>query len=359
VTAPDRPSSPLLVALLAALAFAPAGTTAQTRPAAAVGALPAAPHADGRPPAPAPQATPAEEEEVTVKTNLDRPAVWVADRVTYTIEITCRRGVDILVDDLSPDKLKLVGLEVVSSDTARQAGSGNVIRYEFRYVLTTYRVDVPTLTIGPLPVRYYARREGERPPDAAPAGTVRVPEAAIAFRSLLPDVQPSYPVRDSRPAAQRLLVYRILRPIGVGLIVLSIVPVGFMAIGLVRRVRQGRRSTVRRSLRQTRQAARAALEEVRAADAATADARRAAFARLDALVRHHLSDVCGVPTPGLTPAEITAVLGACASRMPVDLASSVLTSCELARYARPEFLPSADAWRDTLTQAEQVLAAGR
>src|SRR5439155_15737785 len=35
-----------------------------------------------------------ERADVTVRTWLDRTAIWVADRVTYTIEITCKRGVD-------------------------------------------------------------------------------------------------------------------------------------------------------------------------------------------------------------------------------------------------------------------------
>lgn len=324
-----------LVTLVAALAAAPARTSAQT------------------------PATQVEQGGVSIATAFDRPAMWVADRVTYTIEITCRPGVDILVDDLSRDKLKLTGLEVIGGDTARQTGTGDVIRYEFRYVLTTYRVDVPTLTIAPLPVRYYARREGDRPADAAPAGIVQVPGGAIAFRSLLPDDQPSYPVRDSRPVPPRLLMYRVLQPIGLGLILLSIVPVGLMAAGLVRRAREGRPRAAKRSPRETRQATRAAFDVVRAADPDTVDARRAAFARLDALVRAHITDVCGVPTPGLTPAEIEEVLQTCASSLPVELSASVLTSCELARYAPPELLPSADVWRDTLTQAEQVLAAGR
>jgi len=41
---------------------------------------------------------------------------------TYTIEITCQRGVDVLADDLSRDKLKLDGLEMVGGDVAGCVG---------------------------------------------------------------------------------------------------------------------------------------------------------------------------------------------------------------------------------------------
>ena len=36
--------------------------------------------------------------DVDVEAALDRSAMWVADRVTYTVLLTCRRDVDILAD---------------------------------------------------------------------------------------------------------------------------------------------------------------------------------------------------------------------------------------------------------------------
>ena len=305
----------------------------------------------------APQPASAAAGNISVKAELDRPAIWVADRVTYTVEITCRNGVDIVIDDLSREKLKLGGLDVVGSDNGRQADA-DAIRYAFHYVLTTYRVDVPTLTIAPLPVRYYVTRTGHSG-DSAPAGTVQVPAATVAFRSLLPDDQPSYQARDSRPVAARWLPYRVLAPVGLGLILLSVAPVVFLGLGLVRGTRWRRESGARRSTRQARQTARAALDEIRAAEPATAEARRAAFARLDALVRQHLADVCGVPAAGLTPSEMATSLDGAGTQVPPGLVVSVLTSCELARYAGAELRPSADVWRDTLPHAEEVLAAGR
>ena len=50
---------------------------------------------------------------------VDRPAMWVGDRITYTVTVTCPRGVDIVIDDLGRDKLKLTGLDVVGADSSR------------------------------------------------------------------------------------------------------------------------------------------------------------------------------------------------------------------------------------------------
>jgi hypothetical protein len=343
---------------LVALAAGAIPAAAQNR-VAPVNSRPPVTHAPDKPRVPASQAPSSEQADVTVQTRLDRPALWVADRLTYTIEITCRRGFDILVDDLSRDKLKLEGLEIVSSDSTRDAGQDEIIRHEFRYLLTTYRVDVATPRIGPMSVRYYVKRPGQRLEDSAPAGAVQVPAATVAFRSLLPDDQPSYDVRDSQPAAARPLAFRLLAPVGLGLIILSVAPVAVLVIALVRRSVEARRGSTRRSLRHARTEAREALEAVRATDPSSPEARRDAFLRLDALVRHHLADDWGVAAPGLTRPEIAASLASRASPAPAELVDSVLANCEVARYAPPAFLPGVEAWRETLARAEQVLGARR
>ena len=160
---------------------------------------PAAPSRAG-----AKQAVPAAPKKVDAQAQLDRTALWVGDRLTYTVNLTCQPGVDILADDLTPDKLRLDGLKVVGNDTDRQVEPGGLTKYRFRYYLTTYSVEVPTVTIGTLDVRYYVQRPGQRLEDAAPAGEVEVPAAAVAVRSALPDNQKSYAIRDARPP-QRVL----------------------------------------------------------------------------------------------------------------------------------------------------------
>jgi hypothetical protein len=295
---------------------------------------------------------------LAVTARVDRPAIWVADRLTYTVEIVCPRGIDILVGDLAREKLPLTGLDVVSADTSRRA-EGDVTRYAFDYVLTTYRVDVATPAIGSFPVRYYLARAGQRPEEAAPAGSVIVPPVVVAFRSLLPEDQAIYDVRDGRDIPQRWLPYRLLQPVGLGLVLLSAVPAAFVLVRLALGVRERRRATTRRSSRRQKQSARAAFDEVRATDATDPQARRAGFARLDALIRQHLSDVGGVAAMGMTPKEIEVALEPCASRIPIELVASVLESCELARYASPDLYPSPDAWREAVGHAEQLLSRGR
>ena len=294
----------------------------------------------------------AQPKDIEVRTSLSKTAVWVADRVTYTITIACNKGVDILADDLSKDKLRLDGLEVVGSEVDRTSAADDRTVYTFRYALTTYRVDAPELKIAPVAVRYYVKRTGQRLGESAPAGELQVPGAVVAFRSALPDGQQNYAIRDGREPAARRLRYAWLRPIGTALIVISIVPVGVAALAIARR---GRQRATPRSARQVRRGERERLEALQALDLSTPAARRDAYSRVNMLVRDHLRAVSGIDAAGLTAGEVQSVLGEHDGGVPLDLAARLLGSCDEARYAPPDRVPSADACRQAIDQAAQVL----
>ena len=292
--------------------------------------------------------------DVTVRTSLDQTAIFVADRVIYTIELTCNRGVEVLADDLSRDKLKTEGLEVIDSSTDRRSAADGATVYQFHYVLTTYRIDVATMTIAPLRARYAVRRAGQRLEDAVPAGDVQVPGAAIAFRSVLPDDQDPAGIRSDKPPPARPMRFALLQLIGIGLVLVAIVP-GLLAIAaLVRRIRRPR---VRRSARAVRHKEHTSLEAVRQMSVDSVEGRREVFTELDALVRAHLREVCGVPGASLTPREVPLALAVAGADVPGDLVASVLEACELARYGPPHAMPSAAACRDAVRGAETIIGA--
>src|SRR5207247_7582851 len=173
--------------------------------------------------------------------------------------------------------------------------------YRVEYVWTADRTDVPALTIAPLTVRYAVTRAGQRLEDAAPAGEVHVPGATIAFRSVLPDDQDLAGIRSEKPPHATLSWLAALEPVGIGLVIVSIVPALSAAAAFVRR---SRRPRVHRSVRAAPPRERAALEEVRRMAVGTVDERRDVFTELDTLVREHLREVCGVAGASLTPHEV-------------------------------------------------------
>jgi hypothetical protein len=295
--------------------------------------------------------------EVRVNASTDRPAIWIADRVTYTIEVTCPRGVDILSEDFDRDRLKLTGLEVVSADT-RRTDALDGVRYAFTYVLTTYRADVASPTIEGFPVRYYLTRPGQRAEDAAPAGTVMVPPVAIAFRSLLADDRAGYEIRDRRALPTASLPNGALLSLGAGLMLLSAAPLALLLARAARTAHTRRRAPAGRSMRHARQEAHAALAELRALDAADPGARREGFARLDSLVRDYVADAARVPARSMTAADLAGALDRGSSRIPPESLAAVLEACEVARFAPDRLQPSRADWDAALEQAERVTGDG-
>jgi len=294
------------------------------------------------------------EPDVTVRTSIDRTAIWVADRLTYTIELRCRRGIEVVADDLSRDKLKTEGLEIVSSESNRQSAADGATIHRYRYELTTYRTDAQTLKVAPLTVRYAVRRAGGRVEDAAPAGEVQVPGATVALRSVLPDDPDLSGIRSDKPKTARPLRFSALQPIGIGLVIVSAVPALLAIAALVRR---SRRPRVRRSPRAARQETRASLESVRTMDVHTPEARRELLSQLDTVVRDHLRDACGVSAASLTPHEVPFALAATSASVPATLVADVLATCEVARYAPTHDMPSADACRRAIEHVEEIVGA--
>lgn len=289
-----------------------------------------------------------------VTSSVDRTAIWIADRVVFTVEIVCAPGVDILLDDVAKEKLRANGLEAVSSDTSVTTDASDRTTHRIRYVLTTYRIDTASPSIEPMSVRYYARRPGERLQDVAPAGDVKVPGALLALRSTLPETQADFAIRDGRQAPPRRPLFARASQIGLALVVLSLAPAIAVAAAGVRRRTAGK--PVRRSARQARQDQRATLERLQALEVSTPEDRRRACEEIGAAVRSYVASHTHVPAAALTAAEIDAALSRAGGRVPRETVVSLLSTVDQARYQPAELSLSAEACRDAIASAEQVLA---
>lgn len=302
-------------------------------------------------------------DQVQARSSVDRTAIWVADRVTYTIDVVCAKGVDILLDDLAKEKLRVNGLDIIGSDSTATTDANDRTTHRLRYIMTTYRVDVPALSIEPISVRYYARRPGQRLQDMAPAGEITIPGAAVAFRSTLPDKPDTYALRDVRQAQARHPFFVRAGSIGLALVVISLAPALFVIGAAVQR--RVKRAPGRRSARQSRKDHRDALERLRTMDVGTEEERRLAYDAISTAVREHVAGAAaGVPASSLTAAELDAALDAHDShrslrpgrhKVPRETVASLLAACDAARYGPAAALPSAQECRDALATAEQVL----
>ena len=296
----------------------------------------------------------AAEPAVRVSSAVDRTAMWVADRLTYTVDIVCDRGVDILLDDLAKEKLRVNGLEIIGSDSTATTDASERTSHRLRYVLTTYRVDTPSLSIEPIAVRYYQRRPGQRLQDMAPAGEVVVPGATVAYRSTLPDTQAAAGLRDRRAAGTRYPLFTRVKSIGLALVVISLAPAVVIAAAAVRR--RTVRKPGRRSAREIRKEKRDTLERLRSLDVGTEDERRRAYDEISAAVRQHVAASAHVPASSLTAKELEAALEHTRTKVPRESVLSLLAASDAARYGPPGAVPSTQDCREALNTAEQILA---
>jgi len=134
--------------------------------------------------------------------------------------------------------------------------------------------------------------------------------------------------------------------------VISLAPAAFVAVALLRR---RTRSSGRRSARRARMDRRATLERLRALEVSTEEERRRAYDEISAAVRQYLAATSGVPAPSLTAPEVDAALEIAGGRVSRESVTTLLVACDEARYGPPQALPSAQACRDALATAEQML----
>lgn len=293
--------------------------------------------------------------DVRVRASLSRTALWLGDRVTYELLIACAPNVDVIADDLLPEKLPLTGLEALGSERERRVESDGGIAYRVHYRLAAYDVTAPVLRVGDMTLRYFVRRAGQSVEDAAPAGDVRVAGSLLALRSTLPDDRTGIDLRDAREAVPLPVSVTSARPVGLALVVLSAAPVALWAATLVRRAHATRKSG-RERVRQTRDVTASALLELRAADVAKDAERRAAYDRLDALLRRQLAHALGIPALALTASEISERLSSGGERLAPEAVAEALQECERARYGAAQALPSEERFRSGLLALEGLLA---
>ncbi len=293
---------------------------------------------------------------VVVKSSVDRSAVWIGDRFSFIVEVECSHGTDILTDDLSRDRLQLDELDILGVEERRDDRGNGRVAYRFVYRLTTYSFEPPVKNIREMRLRYFVRRPGQRTEDIAPEGEVLVPGTQVSVRSLLPDDANFTKYRSDRPPLARSAVFAQMERIGIGLVIVSIVPAALLVFSLERRWRHRRR---RQSARKLRHDERVSLDDVRALDVGGEEGRKQVFDQLSALVRKHVTGAWGVNADGLTVAEITAALREAGKSELSAEATSFLDTCEKARYGSAAELPSREACHAAIDRAERLVGLGR
>jgi hypothetical protein len=297
--------------------------------------------AAAQPRKPAPEAPP-----VAVRTWASQTAVWVGDKFEYVVELRRAPNVEVFLDDLLPEKLRLDGLEVLDTATEHDASRPDSVVDRLHYTLAAYTVGAQAVGIGAAPVRVSVRRPGQKAEDALPAGEVVVPALHVGLRSTITPTGDAVEIRDARalrPLPRRM---RFAEQAGWILLALSVVPVVVWAAAMVRRARRARPPRPARTPVRQR---RAALEQIKEADVSTPAARRDAYAALDAWIRESVQLPGGATAAALTPEEVAAAVGESKPASWREELERVLLDCERAKYGSE--LPPPDRWSSDVDAA--------
>ena len=298
------------------------------------------------PPAPAPPPPP----DIRAHSRLSQTAAWVGDPVAFIVEIDIAPGVEVVADDLKPEKLSIEGLELGASSSSEEAKVDGWRTLRYVYPVTPWDM-LPPKRIGDLVVKFRRPVTTATADGTAPALELKVPGATLSMRSTLPDDGSANGARDRQPSLPAPGWTAWLRPIGLGFIALGAAPV---LLWIVNRVRQPRVAKPRPSTRSLHALAKSLFDELQIIDTSTPDGRRRAYDRIDHDVRAYVMQAENVPAPALTAEELRATLSG-ARRVRADAICDVLAACEHARYGPAERLPDANALGETISQVRAAL----
>ena len=266
---------------------------------------------------------------VSVTPMLDKTAIWVGDDLTYTIRAVYEANVEMVLDNLTKERLPLSPF--VSRDIAfrHMDWAGDKKAVEIKLTLTTFETGKPELTIPLIPLYYFVRESGnldkERPVDSVPA-----PAQSVGLRSALV-TETMVPRTLTSPRSPGLAA--ALLPFGLGLAGLA----GLAAYGGRRwwlrlhppqntgqLSREARERIVRASLSRLQSDVRAGGEDPRKWSGAIA-----------ANLRSMVAQLFQIPAAAQTPEELQAAFAR--SGADPTLAAEVtdmLSQCDELRYGR-------------------------
>lgn len=297
-------------------------------------------------PAPAPPPAP----DIRVRSQLSQTAAWVGDPVDFIVEIDMAPGVEVVSDDLKPEKLTVEGLELGDSGSSVETRADGWRTLQQRYRVTPWDT-TPPKRVADFIVRFRRPVTTATADGSAPAAELKVTGATLSMRSTLPDDGSATGARDRQLPLAGPGWVEWLRPLGLGLILLGAAPVILWVIGQARRPRVTRPRPSSRSLHAV---AKGLFDELQIIDTSTADGRRRAYDRIDHDVRAYVAQAEGVAAPALTAEELRPRLAG-ARRVRGEALCDVLAACEHARYSPDDRLPDAGALGDTIAQLRGAL----
>jgi len=268
--------------------------------------------------------------------SVSQTAVFPGDTIEYTLEIKLDSTSEIFLGDLDSSNLNLTGLESVSSEIEQNVTDEGKT-YKAKYYLRSYDLDISELLIGERSIRYYSDQTSVSESGPQAEKQITIASTPVALRSTLPMNPESLSLRDHAPLTASLNNYKWMMYTGVGLVILSVLPVTVLGRAFVykqialMKERQQEKSPIQLP---------GILDELVKIDPDSASDRREGYNLLESILRTRLAQDSGVRAHSLTAFEANEYLPDMISGIAKNEIIRILEDCQHARYARPEYLPT-------------------
>jgi hypothetical protein len=292
------------------------------------------------------------ESKIAVSTHVDRTAIWVGDRLRYTVKVLHDPDIEFILDNLKKESLNLAPFVARDINVSQISFGGNKKVTEVILLLTTYESGQAELRIPSFNLYYFRRNPGMQPAKETAAESFPVPPTKVGLRSTLTADQ--LRPRDSKElwqvASQRWMIS----------FALGLAGMTFLAVRAGRRLwsTSHKEKPIRRLTRRARN--RMLQEFLRKAQAigreSTEDQLRF-YSEVSQFLRAYLNESLEIDAASLTPPEIESALknlGKDGLSVPVK---SILERCEQVLYTQ-QGSELGKQWRDEVQEDLGKLAQG-
>ncbi|HEV2691106.1 MAG TPA: hypothetical protein VGV35_21265 [Bryobacteraceae bacterium] len=171
-------------------------------------------------------------EQFDLKVHTNRTALWVGDRLEYTVRVEYPATVEFVTDHLKKEEMNLPPFELLEVRSAIGMLPQSRKFLEVRLLLTIYDISHAEATVPSFNLFYFRQGQAQNNDDS-PAEVLTVPPLTVGLRSTV--VDPAGKIRDSKEVlpipTSRWMLPEILGLLGLAIVAVS---VAWLAVAQIR-----------------------------------------------------------------------------------------------------------------------------
>ncbi len=291
--------------------------------------------------------------KISIQTHLDKTAVWVGDRLNYTVRAIHDSDVEFVLDNLKEEKLRLAPFVVHGIKIFQGEWADKKKILEVTFALSSYETGKDKLTIPSFTLYYFLSGDQKDKKESA-AETFLVPPIQVGLRSTLSGSK--LIPREVKPATTIGVTRRILP------LLLGVAGMIFLAVCGARwvwRTLHRERSTKKRLSRKSRE--KLVIEHlgrIRAIKGQSPQDLILFYGEVSHFLREYLNQWLEIEAAGLTPEEIEMSLRTAGTNGSLaEQIRTILEQCDEVRYTRDGLRLGKELQTEMMGAVEKVVVS--